>query len=112
MFLTKFTSKIVINFCSEKVDIPPDQVIDNLQDHKFCYDGTQYAQQCFVDLKTRELITKWVVAKSNANDNKKMVLHALKSHKPDRTSVYNYIKYLPDHLDEGAVKIFLKEMSE
>ena len=66
----------------------------------------------FVSLKTRELIKKLVDTKSNANDNKKMVLHALKSHIPDRTSVYNYIKYLPDHLDEGAVKNFLKEMSE
>ena len=43
---------------------------------------------------------------------KKMVLHALKSHTPDRTSVYNYINYLPDDLDEGAPKTFLKEMSE
>ena len=71
MFLTKFISKIVLNFFKE-----------------------------------------WVDAKSNANDNKKMVLYALKLHIPDRTSVYNYIKYLPDHLDEGAIKKFLKEMSE
>ena len=62
-----------------------------------------------MNLKTRQLIKKWVDAKSNANDNKKMVLHALKSHIPDRTSVYNYINY---HLDEGATKRFLKEMSE
>ena len=71
MFLTKFISKIVINFCSEKVDIPRDQVIDNLQDLTSRYEGTTYAQQCFVNLKTRELIKKWVDAKSNANDNKK-----------------------------------------
>ena len=112
MFLMKFISKIVINFCSEKVDISRDQVIDNLQDLTSHYEGTTYAQRCFVNLKTRELIKKWVDAKSNANDNKKMVLHALKSHIPDRTSVYNYIKYLPDHLDEGAIKNFLKEMSK
>ena len=112
MFLTKFISKICINFCSEKLDIPRDQVIDNLQDLTSRFEGTTYAQRCFVNLKTRELIKKWVDAKSNANDNKKMVLHALKLHIPDRTSVYNYINYLPDHLDEGAAKMFLKEMSE
>ena len=43
---------------------------------------------------------------------KKMVLHALKSHTPDRTSVCNSINYIPDDLDEGAPKTFLKEMSE
>ena len=43
---------------------------------------------------------------------KKIVLHTLKSHIPDRTSIYSYINYLPDHLDEGAAKRFLKEMSE
>ena len=112
MFLTKFISKIVIIFCREKVDLPPDQVIDNLQDHTSRYEGTTYAQRCFVNLKTRELIKKWVGAKSNVNDNKKMVLHTLKLHIPERTGVYNYIKYLPNHLDEGAVKDFLKEMSE
>ena len=58
MFLTKFISKILINFCSEKVDIPHDQVIDNLQDHTSRYEGKTYAQQCFVNLKTRELIKK------------------------------------------------------
>ena len=42
--LTKFISKIVINFCSEKVDIPRDQVIDNLQDRTSCYEGMTYAQ--------------------------------------------------------------------
>ena len=67
------------------------------------------AQRCFVNLKTRKPIKKWVDSKSNANDKKK-VLHALKSHTPDRTSVYNYINYLPDDLDEGAPKTFLKEI--
>ena len=111
MFLMKFKSKIVIHFCSEKVDISCDQVIDNLQDLTSRYEGMTFAQRCFVNLRTRELIKKWVDAKSNANGNKKMVLHALKSHIPDRTSVYNYINYLPDHLEEGAAKMFLKEMS-
>ena len=105
----EFISKTLISFCSEKVDIPCDQVIDNLQDHTSLYEGMTYAQQCFVNLKTRELIKKWVDAKSNANDIKKLVLHTLKSHRPDRTSVYNYIKYLPDHLDKGATKMFLKK---
>ena len=67
----KFISKIVINFCSEKVDIPHDQVIANLQDLTTQYEGTEYAQRCFVNLKTTQLIKKWVDAKSNANDNKK-----------------------------------------
>ena len=44
MFLTKFISKIPINFCSEKVDISHDQVIDNLQDLTTRYEGTEYAQ--------------------------------------------------------------------
>ena len=44
MFLTKFISKILINFCSEKVDIPRDQVIDNLQDLTFRYEGMTYTQ--------------------------------------------------------------------
>ena len=43
MFLMKFISKIVINFCSEKVDIPRDQVIDNLQDLTTLYEGMEYA---------------------------------------------------------------------
>ena len=71
MFLTKFISKILINFCSEKVDIPRDQVIDNLQDLTTRYEGMECAQQCFVNLKTRQLIKKWVDSKSNANDKKK-----------------------------------------
>ena len=70
MFLMKFISKILINFCSEKVDIPRDQVIDNLQDLTTRYEGTEYAQRCFVNPKTRQLIKKWVDAKSNANDKK------------------------------------------
>ena len=44
MFLMKFISKIVINFCSEKVDIPHDQVIANLQDLTTRYEGMEYAQ--------------------------------------------------------------------
>ena len=56
MLLTKFISKIFINFYSEKVDIPRDQVIDNLQDLTSHYEGMTYIQQCFVNLKIRELI--------------------------------------------------------
>ena len=102
----------MVTFCSDRVDIPDDKVIANIQDLKNRYAGTTHAQRCFVNLKTRELFKKWIGAKSNASEKKRKVLDALELHKPDRTSVYNYINYLPDRLNEGAVKKFLTEMSE
>ena len=102
----------MVTFCSDRVDIPDDKVIANVQDLKTRYAGTTHTQRCFVNLKTRELFKKWIGAKPNASEKKGQVLHALDLHKPDRTSVYNYINYLPDHLNEGAVKKFLTEMSE
>ena len=102
----------MVTFCSDRVDIPDDKVIANVQDLKTRYAGTTHTQRCFVNRKTRELLKNWIGAKSNASETKRQVLLALNLHNPDRTSVYNYINYLPVHLNEGAVKEFLTEMSE
>ena len=62
--------------------------------------------------KQESYLKNWIGAESNASEKKRKVLDALKFHNPDRTSVYNYIDYLPNYLNEGAVKNFLTEMSE
>ena len=44
---------------------------------------------------------------------KNKLLDKIKTHKPERSHVYDYIAYLPDYLPaKGPVRKFLKEMSK
>ena len=106
IYIYKFTDTVF--FFSDKVDIPPDGVTDNLQDPDVCHTGMNYEQCSFVKQKTRATILAWLAV--NPNDlqslkaKKGILLDQIKSHKPSRNRVYGYIKYLPDYLPKWRCK--------